>query len=157
MQIQQASDITNDLVRYVKEEVTALLELSAPQINHYADRVIYNPDMIEMLETTDFSDEPNSRSLELSLGFESASLPEGKQFDLKARFKGLKEKIRKVFCKVMSDIQDRDEFDLEEIIKIVLTAILAGLAISINAAVLPLIIAIIASFVKLGYTKVCPI
>lgn len=157
MQIQQASDITDDWIMYIREEVTALSKLTTPQINHYADRVIFNPDMIELLETTDFSDEPNTRSMELSLGFESASLLDGKGFDLKARFKGLKEKMRKIFCKVMADIQDRDEFDLEEIIKIVLTAIIAALAISINAVILPLVIAIIASFVKLGYTKVCPI
>lgn len=157
MQFQQASDITDEWVAYIEKEVTALSELSTPQINHFADRVIYNPDMIEMLETVDFSSEPNVLSRELSLGFESASLLEGKKFDLKARFKGLKEKIRKIFCQVMSKIEDRGDIKLDDLIKLVLTAIISALAITINPTLLTLVIAIIASFVKLGYEKVCPI
>ncbi|SOE19665.1 hypothetical protein SAMN06298216_0168 [Spirosomataceae bacterium TFI 002] len=76
----------------------------------------------------------------------------------KRGFKKLKKKIHQAFCAVIGDI-DWSQFDTKAIIRLVIIAIIPalGAAAGLPIIVLPIIIALVASLIKYGIGKVCPI
>ena len=163
LKLNSQADITAELLDYMAAEIEALAQLTDFQIDGYMDREVLNPEVGSLLNDkliTDFIvDESGGvnpiKSFSLSgvYGLKASQkfVERGEKMDK------LKAKIRKIFCKVVGELDKIDELDIKEIIKIVIAAVLAAIGAVINPVVTPIIIAIIAYFVKKGYNAVCPI
>ncbi|MGJ1362011.1 hypothetical protein ACR79B_03330 [Sphingobacterium spiritivorum] len=149
---------------YIEQEAKSLSQSDEFTINGYADRELLNPEVQAYLQsefvTGDYEQEDDFAKAVAASEF-ALSFDQDKALASKVALFGfwrkLKEKVRKVFCLAIGGIINEGELDWKEIIKLVLVALLPVFAGGIPAIVLPIIIALIASLMKFGYGKVCPV
>jgi hypothetical protein len=160
--------VTTDWLTYVENEAQALSQSDEFAIDNYSDRELLNPEVQDFLENEFPFDDQEDSAFTKAVNFHSVSLSEfalsfdqnkaiaGKAF-LFGRWRRLKEAIRKVFCEVTLPIIGNPDFGWKDIIKAVLIGLIPVFASGLPALVLPIIIAFIASLMKYGYGKVCPV
>lgn len=153
------SDITDDLVFYIGNKANILSQSDDFVIENFIDSEIFNPTILEFLETDQFLSFVGDLK-----GFESGLLSKlsinfNQEIQLKylgrekeISFKKLKAKIRKLFCELIDQIEN---VSLSDIIKGILLAILPLFATGLPAIFVPLIIGFIALLLKRGYSRVC--
>lgn len=154
-----ADDITDHWLDYLHSEATSLSQREEFAIDNYADRELINPEMSSYLDGQHDLENADASSLagKFHLNFHQSMMAHIHVLDkLKSRFSGLKDKVHKAFCKVVSAISS-EKFDWKTVIKAVLVALIPVFAGGIPALVVPLIIALIAKLIKLGLEKVCPV
>ena len=148
------TDVTDQWMDYLVQEAQELSEKSELEIRHYADKEILNPQVKEFLEQDDETGflplEVDEEDLTISFKSAEALRPMG----IMGKFRRTKLKIRKIFCKVVKDLED---LDFKGIIKAVILAAIPAFATGLPAAILPIIIALVALFIKYGFDRVCPV
>lgn len=161
-ELKSEKDITDELLDYLSAEVEALAQLEDSQIEGYMDREVLNPEMDYLFK----SDELAKFLADDAGGSENENLTLAGIYELKATrkfaarigfWKNLKRKIRRIFCSVIDAIENIEEITLKKIIELVLAAVLASIGLIVKAAILPVIIGIIAYFIKKGYGNVCSV
>jgi hypothetical protein len=113
-----------------------------------------NPEVQQFLSEEFTESEEGTLPEMFNLNFNESKAIAAKAF-LFGRWKRLKEKIRKIFCQVTGGLGDGD-ISWKDIISGVLLALIPAFASGIPALVLPIVIALVASLMKFGYSKVCP-
>lgn len=143
-------------VNYVKMESDALSRLDDFEIDNYADRELFNPDMQELLQSLDDTGMEDFSVMPLKMSFTEEHASYAIEA-LAGRFKRLKNKIRKIICEVFASFGNGPIPSWEDIIKAVLLAVAGSLfAGGIGAILLPVIIAFIAKIIRRGIDNVCP-
>lgn len=156
--------VSKDWLTYIENEARALSQTDEFTINGYADRELLNPEVQAYLQSefaTDDNEQEDGFAKAVAASDFALSFDQNKALASKAALFGfwrkLKEKVRKVFCLAIGGVINEDELDWKETIKLVLVALLPVFAGGIPAIVLPIVIALIASLMKFGYGKVCPV
>jgi hypothetical protein len=156
--IQTAEDIDDRLLFYIENEANSLSSRDKLAIDNYVDRELFNPSMESFLGREEVASSllPHGVELEaLSLSHvqeirEQFHLPEW----LRIRFRQLKRKIKKIFCKIVAELGD--ELDWKKIIKAVLLALIPAFAGGVPALAAPIVIGLIAYLIKYGLSQTCP-
>lgn len=158
--IKNEKDITDDWLNYLTEEVKKVsLSESSSDISNYADLEALNPLMHKALEDPNISNilkDENEELLE-PIALDLQQIPKTKAFGLGfGWYKKLKRKIRKAFCSIVSTLEG---LDAKDIIKSLLIALVPVFAASggIPAIVLPIVVAIVAGYLKYGVNSICPV
>jgi hypothetical protein len=162
--------LTPDWLTYIEQEAKSLSQSDEFTIENYADRELLNPDVQSYLMATYTGEEDTADDLVYSKGMNLASLGQtafalsfeqngalAGQTKLFGWWKRTKESVRRVFCEVTAEIIGEGKIDWKDIIKAVRVALIPVFAGGIPAIILPIIIALIAAMMKLGYGKVCPV
>ena len=79
-------------------------------------------------------------------------------FRIKSLFTGLRRKVRRIFCQVVSALGSDEDLDLKQIIKDVILALIPALAASTGLLpiALPIVVSLAAMLIKYGVSQVCP-
>lgn len=175
--INSIEDITEDQVATLSGLAENLSMQSDDVIQLYVNSVIMNPETQRALESQDtlqasasdsnqdiasdaidfYSEDDESFGL---ITFpEDDSFFEGLWYRVKALFIGLKKKVRRIFCQVVTAIGGNEELDLKTIIRDVLIALIPALAAStgLMSVALPIVVSLGAMLIKYGVAKVCPV
>lgn len=175
--INNKEDVTDDLVASLAGLSVNLSVQSDDVIQLYANNSIMSPDAHRVLESQDvlqvLANEPNQGVASDSVDFVSEddesfgllSFPEndsifgGLWSRVKDLFTGLKKKVRRIFCQVVSALGSSQDFDLKQIIKDVLLVLIPALAASsgLMPVALPIVVSLAAMLLKYGVNKVCPV
>jgi hypothetical protein len=150
--------VPDDWAAYVENEAQAISRLDDFEIDNYADRQLYNPDMQAFLAdmsekegVTTAADEPV-----LILSFAESRSQAVALFG--AKFRRLKRKIREILCKVVNDLAGDGDLNWKDIIKLVLVALIPALGGGpLSLIVLPIVISLVAKLIKRGLEAVCPV
>lgn len=154
-------DISPDWVTYIEVEADALSRLSDYEIENYADRELYNPEVQSFLK--DWKDDGGDDYLLAPSRWLAVTYPSMKMNKEAAQMLGLrlgrlKEKVRKVFCKIVSELAGDGKIDWDDVIKAILIALIPVLGGGVWAAVaVPVIVMLIAKLIKYGIGAVCPV
>lgn len=153
--IANENDIKDNVLDEIASQARHFESEADSKIEAHADLEIDNPEMLEYLET--FLDDDNDYDTFMSGG--PSADPRGADFNLLLfRHRKLKNKINRVFCKVVYPMLKKDgEINLNDLVKALLVALIPVLAGSGGVAVilLPIIVAIIAKYLKRGVDSVC--
>lgn len=154
-------EINDNWLDYIAGEVHALSQGDEFAINNYIDREATNPDVQELLKNANLDDENDEPVMAgtFSLGFQQESALMFRMPDwIRNLFSRLKRKIKRIFCKVVGDLQNDGDINLKFIIKSVLVALIPALGLGgFPAAVLPIVVGLAALLLKYGYNYVCPV
>lgn len=142
--------ITDQWLVYMENKANTLAERSELEIDNFINEELLNPQVIAFLNTIDLEEDDKDEIEpfvinELALKGISSPLSFFK-------FKKLKKKIKKIFCKVSKELIDAKAKD---IIKAVLVLLIPALAGGIPALLLPIVIGYIAKLIKKGHSAVC--
>jgi hypothetical protein len=161
------TEISDQWVNYIASEVEKVADFKDLEIENYADQEIMNPEMQEYLEGFTDNEKLSIEELEGRGEFLNLSSSQATMFNAASvagifglRFRKLKRTIRKVFCEVIAPMIDNDgQINIKDIIKAVLVGLIPVLAGTggVAAVLLPVIVAIVAKFVKRGVDAVCPV
>lgn len=170
------ADVTEERVASLSGLAENLSIQDDEVIQLYANSSIMNPDVQQVLESRDsvelLSDESNPGMANDAIDFTSEededfgtlAFPEddsvigGLWSRIRGLFKGLRKKVRRIFCQVVAALHDTD-LDIKKIIRDVLLALIPALAAS--AGLMPIALSIVVSLaamlLKYGVSKVCPV
>jgi len=149
-------DITPEWLFYIENESISLSQRDEFAIQNYMDREVFNPEMRgflskpDVLTVLDEELEMELMSLNLKEDLMKLSLPDW----IRPRYRKLKRKIKRVFCEVVTALED---LDTKAIIKAVILALIPLFATGLPAAVLPILIGLMAYLWKYGISKACPV
>jgi len=150
------TDISGTWLFYIENEARSLIQNAENDINNFMDREILNPELQDFLDDIQsqswLSEEEHDSNLNLNYmeGLVAKNLPNR----FIPKFKRVKSKVRKIFCRVVRDIEG---VEVKDIIKSTITAIIASTGFGIPAVLIPIIIGLIALLLKYGVDAVCPI
>jgi len=155
----QETDVSDEWVSYIYDEALKESQNNDSEIEKYTDREIDTEQMIAFLSGPAFDEyedlEDDDKALLLTYD-ENTSLFKTPGF-LRFRFNKLKKKVRKVFCEVTGALQEDEDISVKDIIKSVLIALIPAFAAGFPALIFPILIGIVAMFLKKGYNKVCSV
>jgi len=165
--IKTTEDITDEQVVYLAGLAQNLSEQDEFAIRNYADSVITSPDARKALEAHQsealLRDEMPAAELSSAEVFALAGMQQESIFSdawsrIKTLFSGLRHKVKRVFCKVVTMLNSDTDLDLKKIIKDVLIALIPALAAStgLMPVALPIVVSLAALLLKYGVSKVCP-
>lgn len=144
------ADFTAEWLTEVDKDAQSIYSLDEKAIEEKIEEGFNNPEFVKMLNGLDdrfFEDGiDEQKSYEIN---KTARRPRTN----KEKFK---DRIRKVFCKVVGKL-DLDKAGIKGVIQSTLLALIPAFAGGIPAIALPVIIAIIVHFMKKGIKNVCPV
>jgi hypothetical protein len=146
-----------DWATYIENQANSMSALDNSKIEAYVDHEVFNPDVSTLLnsqEGIEFISDTDDEDDMLKLFGDSYKAMLARPDWLIPRFRRLKKKVRKVFCKVARSIEG---LDTKAIIKAVLIALIPMFASGLPAALLPILIGLVALLIKNGINNVCPI
>jgi len=146
---------TDEWVSYIENEAAKLSQSTEFEIQNYLDSEILNPE-IRALLSSETQEEPSLMSyadMNLSLNLAETNNLAAAPDWLWPRFVGLKAKVKRIFCSVLQTVGNLDS---KGIIKAVLLAIVPAFSAGLLAALMPIVIGLVALFLKYGIDKVCP-
>jgi hypothetical protein len=154
----KGTEIPDVWTAYIENEASAISRLDDFEIDNYADRQIYNPDMQAFL--AELPDTQGMLSVAddyaLTLSFSESRSQAVALFGLK--FSRLKRKIREILCKIIADLAGDGDLNWKDIIKAVLVALIPVLGGGpLSLIVLPILISLVAKLIKRGMDAVCPV
>ena len=173
--ITSVEEVTDDRIASLAELAQNLSGQNDDVIQLYANNSIINPDVQRALEAQDavqvLGDEINQGVASDAAGFNSddedfglLTFPEadflgGLWSRVKELFSGLRKKVRRIFCQVVSALQGGQDLDLKKIINDVLIVLIPALAAStgLMPIALPIVVSLAAMLIKYGVSKVCPV
>jgi hypothetical protein len=151
------TEVDPSWINYVKIESDALSRFDDYEIENYADRELYNPDMQELLLSIDDIDSENFDTSSFTISFAEENLAKSLG-SMKAKFLRLKGRIRKIICEVFAGFGSGPIPSWEDIIRAILLAIAGSIFAGVmGALLLPIVIAIIAKIIRRGIENVCPV
>ncbi|MCW4470524.1 hypothetical protein OGH69_16250 [Flavobacterium sp. MFBS3-15] len=166
----EESAISEEWLTYITNEAYALSRLSDFEIENYADREVLNPEVGQYLDQLDIDTEEQEfvfksfTALSSAGAFNTFSLSfseqrETAQFGIRLfKFSRIKEKIRRILCQILSELEEDGTINWKEIIKAVLLALAGGFfGGALGAILLPVLISLIAKIIRMGLDSVCPI
>src|SRR5262245_5208546 len=113
-QFTSETGVSDEWAAYLANEADAISKLDLFEIDNYADRELYNPDMQAFL--TELPDVvPGANETTLTLSFSESRSQAVALFG--GRFRRLKEKIREILCKVANDLLGDGDLNWKDIIK----------------------------------------
>lgn len=151
------TELTNEWLFYIQNEAKSLSQRERFTIENYLDRELFNPEMKSFLSMENVITALNNVQVNnnLNLNFFEDLNSKNLQDWVRPRFGRMKEKVRQVFCSVVSGMGD---LDANDIIKAVLIALIPAFGLAgFAAALLPIVIGIVAYFIKYGIEKTCPV
>ena len=150
------SDVTSKWLFYVENEAKKLAQSNDEfTIQNYGDSELLNPEVEAYLSLEEALEKEADAQVEaLSLNLAESNHARKLPDWLRPRFRRLKSKVKKEFCKV---VHGMEELDIKDIIKNVLLALIPIFASGFPAAVLPIVIALVAYLIKYGIEKTCPV
>lgn len=155
---QPGEAIPDDWASYIENEAMSLSKQEDFAIDNYADREILNPNFQQFLNEMKLPPANNDLMIAepLSLSFMESRFEAASVFGGKLR--RLKNKIREILCRILSELAGDGEIDWKDIIKMVLVALIPALGGGpLSLIVLPILISLIAKLIKRGFEAVCPI
>jgi len=174
--IKTMEDITDEQVASLAEFAANLSIQNEEVIQLYANYSIMDPETKRILESESnlqvlanespegvSSDAPGFASEDdehfgiLSFPQEDSAF-EGFWSRVKILFSGLKKKVRKIFCRIVAALEGSGEFDIKQIIKDVLLALIPALAATtgLMPIAVPIVVSLAAMLLRYGVSKVCP-
>lgn len=144
-------EITDEQLEYMLGEAMALSQQDDLQIENYADREAFNPDVDE-IPVDDIADDLADEE-PLVIGF--LGLHRGR-LSRKRKFRKIKRKVRQIFCQVVSDLGGGEELNLKDLLKNSLIAIIPAFG-GLHAVVSAIVLSFLAVLIKRGYKRICPV
>ncbi|QIX61649.1 hypothetical protein HER32_10850 [Hymenobacter sp. BT18] len=156
--ITSTQEVSDELAFYIQNEALSLAQRDTFSIENFIDREAFNPDVQAYLNSPEaaqlFGDGMDNSPLSLTFAQEKAFLAPNWPNWLRFRFKKFKKLIKRVFCEVVTSIEDAE-------IKDVIKAVLVGLIPAFGAGGLPgiaigILIGFVALLIKAGIQAACP-
>lgn len=149
-------DISSEWLTYIENEANSLAKDSAFEIENYLDREVLNPEMEAFLNEEKVGEwiaDADDEGI-LALDYRAALTVKNRSRKNSKKFKKLKSKIRKIFCKI---VRETEGIEIKDIISATIALILTGIGVGISPIILPIIISLVALLLKSGVDAVCPL
>lgn len=136
--------------QYLLRATTSFMGMSDEQLDSFIDSQLSMPTVNEALSAESTGNEFATMGAPLSTFSFGSNL--GSAVPL-ARPGGFKQRVKSVICEIADTIANLE--NLAEIVSAVLAALLAAFTTGIGAILLPVVVALVVKFIKLGEERFC--